>query len=68
MNLYLINHPECFHYKKFCKKNNYFEGWYFKISNGIEVISFIPGINVENRQLLIIYTSYNNEKIIFYKI
>lgn len=46
----LIRHPECFHGKKFLSKSsNYFEGWYFKISNGTDVISFIPGINIDNR-------------------
>ena len=46
----LIRHPECFQGEKFLSKSsNYFEGWYFKISNGTDVISFIPGINIENR-------------------
>lgn len=48
-NSYLIRHPECFHGEKSLHAtSNYFEGWYFKISNGIDVISFIPGINIEN--------------------
>lgn len=29
-------------------KENYFEGWYFKNVGNDEVISFIPGINIEN--------------------
>lgn len=54
-----IKHPECFHGKKFLSKSsNYFEGWYFKISNGTDVISFIPGINIENRKLFFFYPSY----------
>ena len=56
----LIRHPECFHGEKFLSKSsNYFEGWYFKISNGTDVISFIPGINIANRGLLFFYTNYN---------
>ena len=55
----LIKHPECFHGEKFLSKSsNYFEGWYFKISNGTDVISFIPGINISNRRLLFFYTNY----------
>lgn len=55
----LIRHPECFHGEKFLSKSsNFFEGWYFKISNGIDVISFIPGINIESRRLLFFYTNY----------
>lgn len=56
----LIKHPECFHGEKFLSKSsNYFEGWYFKISNGTDVISFIPGINIENRELFCFYTNYH---------
>ncbi len=55
----LIRHPECFHGEKFLSKSsNYFEGWYFKISNGTDVISFIPGVNFANRRLLFFYTNY----------
>lgn len=55
----LIKHPECFHGEKFLSKSsNYFEGWYFKISNGNDVISFIPGINIENRKLFLFYPNY----------
>ena len=55
----LIKHPECFHGEEFISNSsNYFEGWYFKISNGIDVISFIPGIIIESRRLLFFYTNY----------
>ena len=55
----LIKHPECFQGEKFLSKSsNYFEGWYFKISNGTDVISFIPGVNIENRELFCFYTNY----------
>ena len=55
----LIRHPEYFHGEKFLSKSsNYFEGWYFKISNGTDVISFIPGVNIENRELFCFYTGY----------
>ena len=48
-SLYLIKHPECFQGEKnLFSSSNYFEGWYFKVSNGSDVISFIPGINIEN--------------------
>ena len=58
----LIRHPECFHGEKFISNSsNYFEGWYFKISNGADVISFIPGINIENRKLFFFYTNYYKE-------
>ena len=30
------------------KKHDYFEGWYFKVTNGDFNISFIPGINIQN--------------------
>lgn len=47
--LHLIKHPECFQGEKnLLNSSNYFEGWYFKISNGSDVICFIPGINIEN--------------------
>lgn len=48
-SLYLIKHPECFQGEKnLSNSSTYFEGWYFKISNGYDVLSFIPGINIEN--------------------
>lgn len=64
-----INHPEYFHEDKFLNNSsNYFEGWYFKISNGIDVISFIPGINIENRKLFFFYTNYYKRKFLFFKL
>ena len=55
----LIRHPECFHGEKFLSKSaDFFEGWYFKISNGTDVISFIPGVNIDNRRLFFFYTNY----------
>ena len=55
----LIKHPEYFHgNKNLANYSNYFEGLYFKISTGNDVISFIPGINIENRKLFFIYTNY----------
>ena len=63
-NLNLIKHPECFHGEKFINNNStYFEGWYFKISNGNDVISFIPGISIENGDFsafIQIITKYNS--------
>lgn len=66
---YLIKHPECFHGEKFLyNPSNYFEGWYFKISNGTDVISFIPGINIENRKLFFFYTNYYKGKFLFFEL
>ena len=46
----LIKSPEFFQGKKYLKTNkNYFEGWYFKNTNEKEGISFIPGINITNK-------------------
>lgn len=47
---YLIKNSKLFQGEKRLKNNckNYFEGWYFKHSNGSYGISFIPGINIEN--------------------
>jgi hypothetical protein len=50
--------------KQLGTNNHYFEGWYFKNTNGKETISFIPGINInENEkkafiQVITNYTSY----------
>ena len=46
--IFLIKHPEVFQGKKHIKtNNNYFEGWYFKITNKESGVSFIPGINID---------------------
>lgn len=48
--LYLIRNPELFQGKnklKNCKQ--YFEGWYFKHIKDNNAISFIPGINVQDK-------------------
>lgn len=45
--LYLMKHPEVFQGKKHLSSgHSYFEGWYFKHTNGNESISFIPGIQI----------------------
>lgn len=50
-NLYLKNNPIVFQGKNKIKKSeNYFEGWYFKNTNFEETISFIPGINIKNKE------------------
>lgn len=42
-----IKNYEVFQGKKYLKENkNYFEGWYFKNTNGRDTISFIPGISI----------------------
>lgn len=48
--LFLIKNPDLFQGEKYLDTNkNYFEGWYFKNTNGTEGISFIPGININSR-------------------
>lgn len=63
--LLLMKNPILFQGEKQLGTNNhYFEGWYFKNTNGKETISFIPGINInENEkkafiQVITNYTSY----------
>lgn len=49
--IYLMRHLELFQGEKYLEKNkNYFEGWYFKNTNGEEGISFIPGITIEGKE------------------
>lgn len=36
--------------KQLATNNDYFEGWYFKNTNGKETISFIPGINIHENE------------------
>ena len=48
--LYLMKNPDLFQGEKNLTKNkNYFEGWYFKNTNKEKGISFIPGINIEDK-------------------
>lgn len=48
--LFFIKNPEIFQGEKYLKTNkNYFEGWYFKNTNNEKGISFIPGINIEDK-------------------
>ncbi len=47
--LELIRKPEIFQGEKYLNINkNYFEGWYFKNTNGKKGISFIPGIHINH--------------------
>lgn len=49
--LFLIKNPELFQGEKYLKKDkNYFEGWYFKNTNGNCSIAFIPGININTEE------------------
>ena len=49
--LFLIKNPELFQGEEYINTNkNYFEGWYFKNTNGKNGISFIPGININNHE------------------
>lgn len=48
--LYLLKNPELFQGENKLKKcKQYFEGWYFKHIKDNNAISFIPGINVQNK-------------------
>lgn len=46
MRKWKVFHPERFQGSK--KKNNYFEGWYFKIAMHDEVLCLIPGISLSS--------------------
>ncbi len=49
--LYLMRNPEVFQGEKYLENSkNYFEGWYFKNSNNKNSISFIPGINIDDKE------------------
>lgn len=48
--IYLIKNPDLFQGEKYLNTNkNYFEGWYFKNTNKENGISFIPGINIDDK-------------------
>ena len=48
--LFLMRNPDLFQGEKYLNKNeNYFEGWYFKNTNKEGGISFIPGINIDDK-------------------
>ena len=50
--LCLMKNPELFQGEtQIRKKSEYFEGWYFKFTNGKDTISFIPGINVNSYEI-----------------
>lgn len=62
--LFLTQNPELFQGEKYLKTNkNYFEGWYFKNTNNENGISFIPGININEKEkkafVQIITTNYS---------
>lgn len=49
---YLIKNPELFQGEKYLDLNKrYFEGWYFKNTSNNNGISFIPGINIEGKNI-----------------
>lgn len=48
--LFLMKNPEVFQGEKYLNTNkNYFEGWYFKNTGNEGGISFIPGININDK-------------------
>ena len=57
-----MRNPDLFQGEKYLNKTkNYFEGWYFKNSNNLETISFIPGINIDKNKKAFIQVITNNE-------
>lgn len=47
----LIKNPQIFQGEKYLNTNKtYFEGWYFKITNKNNSISFIPGISINKKE------------------
>ena len=57
--LFLMKNPELFQGEKHLKENkDYFEGWYFKITNVNYSISFIPGINIDAKEKIFIGKDY----------
>lgn len=59
-----MRNPYLFQGEKYLNKpnnySNYFEGWYFKNSNNLETISFIPGINISKTKEAFIQIITNN--------
>lgn len=48
--LFLMKNPELFQGEKYLNTNkDYFEGWYFKNTNSDNGVSFIPGININDK-------------------
>lgn len=69
--LFLIRNPIVFQGEKFLnKRSNYFEGWYFKNTNGNETISFIPGISIDgdNREAFIQVITGDSSYYVYYDI
>lgn len=49
-SLFLMKNPELFQGEEYLNNNeNYFEGWYFKNTSNNNNISFIPGINIDDK-------------------
>ena len=64
--LFLIKNPELFQGEKYLNTNkNYFEGWYFKNTNNEEGISFIPGINIDDKNKKAFIQVITNESSYF---
>lgn len=65
-SFYLINHPCIFQgEKKINDSKNYFEGWYFKNTNGRDTICFIPGIHIASGNRSAFIQIIVNEKSFF---
>lgn len=64
--LYLMKNPDLFQGEKFLKKNkSYFEGWYFKNSSQKDTISFIPGMNINQKEKKAFIQVITNHKSYF---
>ena len=61
-----MSKPELFQGEKYLSRSkNYFEGWYFKNTNGIDSISFIPGISINSIEKRAFIQVITNEKSYF---
>jgi len=64
--LFLIQNPDVFQGEKYVKTNEqYFEGWYFKNTNDKTGISFIPGININEKEKKAFIQIITNESSYF---
>jgi len=64
MSIYTLFHPPVFQGRN--KKENYFEGWYFKMAKQDEVIALIPGIAMGSDRHSFIQVISSREKKSWY--
>ena len=64
--LYLMKNSDLFQGEKYLKTNKeYFEGWYFKNTNGTDTIFFIPGISINKKEKKAFIQVITNDKSYF---